>query len=201
MKNGFYLICFVVIYLIIGIFNSFASAAEFTADLLVENPAQSIDYKLYVKSDKYRLENKDRNRVNDMPPIIIKDRNKNITWALFPLTKKYTVLNESETIFIDPIRMFEFLPIALKAEKKFEGVEIIKGYKCNKYVYILESTKREKKWQNKPVEKWVSMKLDHIIKGVTHEEKDSGFELFNIREEPIDNNLFEIPSSYEQFKR
>lgn len=199
MKKEIHFYCFIVIYFVFGILNGFAFAAEFTADLVVKNPVETYKYKIYVKDSKYRLVNTYSVRV-DMPPVVIADRNNNSTWALYPPLKKYELLNESEAFFIDPIRMFEMIPIALKTEKKHEGVEVINGYECDKYVYILNSAQKVKNWQNKPVEIWVAKKLNHIIKGITHQDKDGMLELQNIKEEPVDNNLFEIPSNYEQFK-
>ena len=176
------------IFISLIVFSSMALAAEFSADLIIDNPEGKFAGKVYIKGDKIRQEI----LKEDMKQVTILRLDKGVTWNLMPDAKMYMEIPGIGKEATDP-EIEE--KIKDMAEKKSLGKEKVKGYVCEKYQYIYHDESLGILTQ------WFSKKLNYPIKT---EYKAAAYHMLteykNIKEERIPNSLFEIPSDYQKMQ-
>ena len=180
--------------MVLGIFissivlSSMASAAEFSADLIIDNPQGKFAGKVYIKGDKIRQEI----LKEDMKQVVILRLDKGVTWTLMPENKMYMEISAIGKEATDP-EIEE--KIKDMAEKKSLGKEKVNGYVCEKYQYIYHDKSLGVLTQ------WLSKRLNYPIKT---EYKAEAYHMVteykNIKEERIPDSLFEIPSGYQKMQ-
>lgn len=180
--------------MVLGIFissivlSSMASAAEFSADLIIDNPQGKFAGKVYIKGDKIRQEI----LKEDMKQVVILRLDKGVTWTLMPENKMYMEISGIGKKATDP-EIEE--KIKDMAEKKSLGKEKVNGYICEKYQYVYHDKSLGVLTQ------WLSKRLNYPIKT---EYKAAAYNMVteykNIKEERIPDSLFEIPSGYQKMQ-
>lgn len=180
--------------MVLGIFissivlSSMASAAEFSADLIIDNPQGKFAGKVYIKADKIRQEI----LKEDMKQVVILRLDKGVTWTLMPENKMYMEISAIGKEATDP-EIEE--KIKGMAEKKSLGKEKVNGYVCEKYQYIYHDKSLGVLTQ------WLSKRLNYPIKTEYKAEAyNMVTEYKNIKEERIPDSLFEIPSGYQKMQ-
>jgi len=167
-----------------------ASAVEFTAVLFSIHPNGDVYPKdtltpnLWVKDSAYRYEGNYQER----PIIIISDKAVDSAWFLDVGPKTYLPVKRSEGGVPDPIQMWN----AFFATCDIDTMEnqTLHGYDCRRFKF----TAPNGVWAHQ----WVSDSLGYYIKLITHysEKASTTVELVNIKEEPVDASLFELPEDY-----
>jgi hypothetical protein len=172
-----------VILTIVLMFYSQLYAAEFTADLIIDMPGMNDTAKIYVKGHAYRLEKLEgKNKL-----LLFRIHGK--TTALNPDTKEFKVLKGTEENMFNPVAAWENMSYDMEA--KTAGEETIDGYDCRKYQY------RNKGSDEVVMERWLSPELTFVIKQVLFSSGGNAtMELKNIKEEPVEQVLFELPMGY-----
>jgi len=169
-------------------FSSMALAAEFSADLIIDNPQGKFTGKVYVKADKIRQEFLNAG----MKQVVILRLDKGVTWSLMPENKMYMEMAGTGKEATDPEIEKKIKDMA---DKKSLGKEKIGGYVCEKYQYIYHDKSLGVLTQ------WFSKQLNYPIKT---EHKTSSYHMVteykNIKEGGIEDSLFEIPSGYQKMQ-
>lgn len=164
-------------------------AAQFTASLAVSSPGSEVIYDLKVKDNMYLIEKtKGLSFIPSMPTI--HNRTSGISWGLNPHEKQYVEQTDPlKTVMMDPIAGWEFMRRNLKGTQT--GTETIEGYSCQVYEYRQRGDTRI---ANRV---WVSTELGFILKEVQYAlNGDVTLVLKNIKKDPVDSALFEIPAGY-----
>lgn len=176
------------IFISLIVFSGMALAAEFSADLVIDNPEGKFTGKVYVKGDKIRQEF----LKEDGKQVMILRLDKGVTWTLMPEDKMYMEIPGIGKEATDP-EIEE--KIKDMAEKKSLGKEKVKGYVCEKYQYIYHDKSLGILTQ------WLSKRLNYPIKT---EYKAPAYymltEYKNIKEKRIPDSLFEIPSGFQKMQ-
>ncbi len=166
-------------------------AVEFTADLVLVQPGDTLTAKLYVKGMIYRVENLD----GEEQFLAIENRTTDTTLALNPETKEYKALDGAAGAFANPLKG---LALTIKQmEGTPAGTETVNGYDCTKTLYSYPGD------TTVILEVWNSAKLDFIVKSVMHfgaEYGDGLTELQNITQGGVDETLLQIPADYTRLK-
>ncbi len=172
-----------IIMLAVVIFCGQSIAGEFTADLVINIPGQNDTLNLYVKGKAYRLEKLEgKNKM-------LLFRKQGTTTALNPDVKEYKILDASEENMFNPIAAWENMSNDMEA--KAGDNETINGYECRKYLYNYKGS------DDVVFERWLSQALTFVVKQkILSSGGDAIMELTNIKEEPVDDALFEIPAGY-----
>jgi hypothetical protein len=169
------------------LFTAVLAAGEFTADLSITGLQVDTKAKFCVKANLYRL---DAPQGESSVALIHK---KGATWMINPELKQFRKLSPAEEAFMNPFAAWENMSYDMMAENV--GAQTIKGFKCQKYDY-------KYKGETKVVlERWLADDLKFVIKQVFHADNgDAVIELDNIKIGPLDDALFEIPSTYTELK-
>jgi len=166
-----------------------AVAAEFSADVLLQQPSESLTVKLYVKGDLYRVENLEEKM------LAIENRATDITTALNPEDKTYKEIEGYAGAFVNPIKGWEAM--TSHAVETAAGTETVNGFECNHYTYTYEGQTET------AFESWVSDKLGFFVKCIAYYSQDQGtgtMQLTNVVEGPQDDALFAVPEGYTREK-
>jgi len=181
---------FIIMLAVTVLFICQAYAAEFSADLFLAQPGDSITAKIYVRDHLYRVENfEGRNKF-----LAIENRLTDTTTAMNPEEMTYLNLAGPAGAFSNPVKGWEYN--AVDTEEKDLGVETVNGFECDHYSYAYQGA------EEAHLEMWKSKKLDHFIKYVVHygASGDGVMELRNVVEGPQDDALFKIPDGYTREK-
>ncbi len=176
-------------FLFILLFGYSAQAAQFTASLTVTSSGSEVVYDLKVKDNMYRIEKiKGLSFIPSMPTI--HNSSTGISWGLNPQVKQYIEQTEPrKTMMMDPIAGWEFM--RKKLEDTQTGTEMIEGYSCQVHEYRQYGDTRI---ANRV---WVSTELGFILKEIQYAlNGDVTLTLKNIKEDSVDQALFEIPPGY-----
>jgi hypothetical protein len=159
------------------------NAGEFTGDLIINIPGQVDTLKLFVKDHWYFLEKLE----GDNKIMLFRKSGK--TTVMNPEEKQFKILKGQEENFINPVAAWENMSNDMEA--KAGGDETVNGYECKKYLYNYPGQTEV------AFERWLSQKLTFVIKQkILSPGGDATMELINIKEETVDDALFEIPSGY-----
>jgi hypothetical protein len=181
----------VILVLGIALLCGQAFAAEFTADLLITQPNDSITIKLFVRDHLYRVEKLD----GDDQFLAIENRSTNLTTAMNPEEKTYRELEGPAGAFANPVKGWEYM--TTDTEEKLVGTETVNGFECDHYTYSYPG-------QAEPMlEAWKSKQLEHFIKYLVHyggASGDGSMEILNVVEGPLNDALFKVPGDYTRQK-
>jgi hypothetical protein len=172
---------------LIGFFFCFASAsaAQFTADVNQRLHGTDLTGKIFVKGEKYRLEQQDDKKRR---MFIIVDQKANLTIVADPAEKNFmeTPSQGMVSLMNDPLQSARYMEE--KQNKIFLGDEIISGFKCKKIKYEAQGKELMTVWK--------SEKLGFVLKLMLPDKKKSFLQLNNIKEGPVDEVLFHAPPGF-----
>jgi hypothetical protein len=177
---------------------TYASAAEFSADIHEHIFNHDVTGKIYVKDTRYRMDLRDTTTGEDV--MIIVDRGGGTTTLLYQKEKQYrTVQNFSiQAYMIDPFQSIEYLGQMI--QKRKAGTETLAGYPCEKYGYYDGSAQLAESWVAQaldfPIKFFIKSGRDDTNIKVKTNISDTKVELSNIKKSPVDGGLFEIPPGY-----
>jgi len=177
---------------------TYASAAEFSADIYEHVFNHDVTGKIYVKDIRYRMDLHDTTTGEDV--IIIVDRAGGITTLLNPKEKQYkTAKNFSFLAYmVDPFQSIEYLGQTI--QKRKAGIEMLSGYLCEKYGYYDGTAKLAESWVARvldfPIKFFIKSGRDDKTIKIKTNISDTKVELSNIKKSPVDAKLFAIPSGY-----
>jgi hypothetical protein len=156
-------------------------AAEFVADVINKVRGKTFHAKIYMKTNKIRLENQGQQNYS------IVRMDKNVVWLIFPKDKVYMEMISYEN---------QASATLLKGEigRKFLGTETINGWETKKYeVTIKEEEKTIKAWQ------WISTALNYPIK-ISAADGSWSSEYKNLKMESQPDSLFELPAGFQKME-
>ncbi len=183
----------VVTVLVLAGFACSATAAEFTADMVISSAqGGEIPGKVFVKGQNMRQEIETPQGEQAM----ILDPAKNVIYVLMPGAPIYmeienkepgvVVLGENQTLE----SRFEG-----QANVTHEGVENIEGYTCDKYVVDFHDPEMGESTI------WVAGEINFPIKIHSKNPKDTVTVTYsNIKEGPVEESLFSIPPGYQKME-
>ncbi|UCF83875.1 MAG: DUF4412 domain-containing protein [Desulfobacteraceae bacterium] len=160
-------------------------AAEFTADINQRLHGTALTGKIFVKGEKYRIEQQD---AEGRQMFIIVDQKANLTIVVDPAEKNYmdTPSNGMLSLMNDPFQSSRYMEAKFK--KKPLSDEMVSGYDCGKFK--LETDEQEL------MTVWKAKKLGFALKITLPDKKQSFVQLKNIKEGPVDEVRFQVPAGY-----
>jgi hypothetical protein len=166
-----------------------APVAGFSADLKMETVGRNLTGRIYVSGQKYRME------LNDMGHLffVIVNQETDTVTAYLPSEKVYVQVPTGNDLSLmnDPVQAARHVDTL--GERIPMGTEKVNGYNCAKTLIRLNG--------NDLVTKWESRELNFPLKIVGHVNQIGSIELFNIKDEPVSDTLFEHPSGYKTASR
>ena len=171
-----------------------AEASEFCADVVIEGGMMSGSGKVWVKDQKMRQEF----GAGAEKMVMIMDLDQGYQWILMPDSKEYIkTIVQSKGKGFRPENFIGMQEGPMEAEIKRIGTETVKGYECDKYLFTFEYKEMGTMTQ------WFSEKLGYPIKIVNKTDMmgEVTTELQDIRIESVGDDLFIIPSDYQEFKQ
>jgi hypothetical protein len=162
-----------------------ASAAEFTAEVNQRLHGEDLTGKIFVKGEKYRLEQQD-NKKRRM--FIIVDQKANLTIVADPAEKNFmeTPSQDMVSLMNDPFQSARYMEE--KHKKILLGEEIISGFECKKMKFEAQG--------QETMTVWKSEKLGFVLKITLPDKKKSFIHLKNIKEGLVDKALLQVPAGY-----
>ena len=162
-----------------------ASAAEFTADVNQRLHGTDLTGKIFVKGEKYRLEQQDDKKRR---MFIIVDQKANLTIVADPAEKNYmeTPSQGMLSLMNDPFQSARYMEE--KYKKILLGDEIISGFECKKIKFEAQGQEMMTVWKSK--------KLGFVLKITLPDKKKSFIHLKNIKEGSVDEVLLKVPVGY-----
>jgi len=155
-----------------------AKAAEFSADMvIVPKGDEPMKGKIFVKGAKVRQETSEE----DETQVMIIRPDKKLTWMITPEEKTYMEMPYQSTD-----KTFEEWTADKEKNAKFLGEETVSGMPCKKYETMEEGEKTLF---------WISTQFPFPIK---IEDSEVTMEYKNIKLEPLDDSLFELPVGYDK---
>jgi len=162
-----------------------ASATEFTADVNQRLHGQDLTGKIFVKGDRYRLEQQDdKNR----QMFIIVNQKTNLTIMVDPAEKVYSETSSQGMMSLmnDPFQSARSMEG--KHKRISIGDEMMSGITCRKLIF--ESQGKEM------MTAWKSKKLGFFLKITLPDKKKSFIHLNNIKEGSVNEALFQVKDGY-----
>jgi hypothetical protein len=164
-----------------------ATAAEFSADMIMSGGGDEETGKVFIKGRLHRMELMEDGK---LAAINISRPDKGVNWNLMPDEKMYMEMPLTEIGYED-IESLES-----KTTMTVLGNETVNGYKCEKRRY--ESNDKTEG----PVIVWFSPKLGYPVKILTLAyggEGDMTLEYRNIKIGKVPDSIFEVPKGYKKF--
>lgn len=190
-KSKLWLFMFFAGLITIATFSGTAVASEFLADVVMKGGMMGDDGKLWVKGQKSRQEM--GKGAEEM--ILIMDLDRGFQWTIMPDMKMYmkTKIQPKGKGF-KPENFVGTQPGQMEAQIKRLGTETIKGYKCDKYLFIFKNK------QMGTMTQWYSKKLGYPVKIVNKSDMMGEIitELQNIKKTSVRDELFIVPSDYQE---
>ncbi len=168
---------------------SAANASEFKADMVRKIEGQKLDAKIYVKGDRYRM---DQEQGGERIFVIV-DQAKNLTRVFNPQLKQYMEMKSDsfESCMNDPFQSVK--KTAATGKSKKQGVVQVGGRKCTDYVISLDG--------RDVMSQCVSDELSFPIRVTALTQGKRTVELLDVKEGALDDALFEMPAGYELIDR
>ena len=190
-KSKLWICVFVAGFITMANFCEPVEASEFLADVVMKGGAMSDVGKVWVKGHKSRQEM----GTAAEKIIMIVDMDQGFQWTLMPDIKKYmkTKIPYKGKGF-HPENFVGTQTGHMQAQVERIGTEMIKGYKCDKYLFTFKDK------QMGTMTQWFSPKLGYPLKTVnkTGMMGEVITELQNIKKTTIQDDLFIVPSGYTQ---
>ena len=190
-KSKFWLFVFWACLAALANVSGLAEASEFQADVIMTGGMESDDGKVWVKGQKSRQEI--GSAAEKM--IIIMDLDEGFHWTLMPDVKMYMKTRiQAKGKGFSPENFVGAQPGQMEAEITKVGTEMLKGYKCDKYLFTFKNKEMGTMTQ------WFSEKLGYPIKTVNKIDKMDEIitELQNIHKTNVQDDLFIVPSGYQE---
>ena len=188
-KSKLWLFVFFAGLITIANFSETVEASEFLADVVMKGGMMSDDGKVWVKGHKSRQEM--GTAAEKM--ILIMDMDQGFQWTLMPDIQKYMKTKiPSKGKGFHPENFVGTQMGHMEAQIEQIGTEIIKGYKCDKYLFTFKDK------QMGTMTQWFSPKLGYPIKTINKSDMMGEVitELQNIKKTSIQDDLFILPSGY-----
>ena len=164
-------------------------AAQFSAELTITSPQGNFVYNLDLKDHLMRLQ-KTAGPMTVPPFPTIYNRKTGVTWGLMPQMRQYI----EET---DPVKTMVMNPVVGWAHMRKDmtgthaGTEMLEGYTCDLHEY------RASGKDYVAFRVWESKQLAFTVKAVSYATNGNAImALRNIKEGPVDDARFSIPSGY-----
>lgn len=163
---------------------SFASFAQFSADMVTTESGVTKTNKFYSENPFYRMDIEEEGQEG----YVIVDRNEGVTKVVMPAEQMYMVMSSSgmQSMSNDVFQSIE------KQKEQYEtnlvGSETINGYECEIYEVVIDGNVVSKYWQSSDIE--------YPIKVISGANNDMIMELKNIVEGDVDDSMFQIPDGY-----
>lgn len=190
-KSQLWLFIFFAGVITMANFYGTVEASEFLADVVMKGEGMSDDGKLWVKGNKSRQEM--GTAAEKM--IVIMDLDQGFQWTLMPDIKMYLKIKiAAKGKGFHPESFVGMQPGPMEAQIKRIGSETVKGYKCDKYLFTFRNK------QMGTMTQWFSLKLGYPIKTMNKSDMlgEVITELQNIKKTNIRDDLFIIPSGYQE---
>lgn len=190
-KSKLWLFMFFAGLITMATFSGTAVASEFLADIVMKGGMMDGDGKVWVKGHKSRQEM--GKGAEEM--ILIMDLDKGFQWTIMPDMKMYLKTKlQSKGKGFRPESFVGAQPGHMEAKIKRLGTETIKGYECEKYLFIF------KEKQMGTMTQWFSPKLGYPIKIVNKSDMigEVTTELQNIKKTSVRDDLFKVPAGYKE---
>ena len=166
-------------------------AAQFTADLIQSMDLRMTTGRVHVSDARYRM---DLQTPVGPDVVVIVDQAANLTKVLFPMYKAYMEIpsNDHMSLMNDPFQAAENMLTQYSLEEM--GSEKIAGYSCAKQLILSKSEYGDSKIMNR----WFCQELGFPLKLEMLMQEDTFTELSGIKEEPVDESMFQVPADFEK---
>lgn len=183
----------IVAVLLLAGFACSALAAEFTADMVISSAqGGEMPGKVFVKGQKMRQEIE----TSQGEQAMILDPAKNVIYVLMPGAPIYMEVENKEPSVV-ALAENQTLESRFEGEADVthEGVENLEGYTCDKYFVDFHDPDMGESTI------WVAGKINFPIKIHSKNPKDTVTVMYsNIKEGPVDDSLFTVPSGYQKME-
>ena len=168
---------------------AFASGIEFTADLIETEGDKIQSGKLYVKGALYRIDK----TVNDEIFSILVNQDSCITRVMRISKKQYVQVGcqDPASLMGDPFQGLKYS--VSNYDSEYDGKDSVNGFLCDRYVVSNQD--------QKILTYWKSLRLDFPLKVEIHIAHNTRLETRQVREEPLSDDLFQLPSDYTKMFR
>jgi hypothetical protein len=166
-------------------------AAQFTADLIQSMDLMMTKGRIHVSDSRYRM---DLQTPVGPDVVVIVDQAANLTKVLFPMYKAYMEIpsNDHMSLMNDPFQAAENMLTQYSLEEI--GSETIAGYSCAKQLILSKSEYGDSKIMNR----WFCQELGFPLKLEMLMQEDTFTELSGIKEEPVNESMFQVPADFEK---
>lgn len=166
-------------------------AAQFSADLIQSMDLMMTTGRVYVSDARYRM---DLQTPVGPDVVVIVDQAAKLTKVLFPMYKAYMEIpsNDQMSLMNDPFQAAEFMLTNYSLEEM--GSETIAGYSCTKQLILSKSEYGDSQIMNR----WFCEELGFPLKLEMLMQEDTFTELSGIKEEPVDESMFQVPADFEK---
>jgi hypothetical protein len=174
-------------------FSGIAEASEFLADFVIKGEMMSDSGKLWVKGHKARQEM----GAQAEKMIMILDLHQGFQWTLMPDVKMFLKNKiQSNGNGFRPENFLGMQQGPMEAQIKRVETETIKGYKCDKYFITFKNKEMGTMTQ------WFAIELGYPIKIINKSDTVGEVitELQNIKKANVRDDLFTVPSDYQEIK-
>ena len=183
--------CGIVFFLVMTIscfFVSTAFCALFFADMVETGPEGTVDSKIIVQDDRYRIDIKEKQKNIR----IIVDRSKGKTWILVPSDKIVVEknINSLSNLMRNPFSALRY--VTEKYDSKEVGHEFINGYQCTKIAVFIRG--------REAMTAWIPDKLEFPVR-IINLRDHSTVDLRNISEKQVKDDFFHIPPDFKKMSK
>ncbi len=183
--------CIIVSFLVMTIFCFFintAFCASFFADMVETGPKGTVDSKIIVQDNRYRIDTKEEQKNIH----IIVDKSKEKTWILVPLDKIVIEkdINDLFNLMRNPFLTLKY--VTEKYDSKKMGHESINGYPCTKTAVFIRG--------QEAMTAWVSDRLQFPVR-IVNLENHRIVDLKNISEKQVKDDVFNIPPDFKKMSK
>jgi outer membrane lipoprotein-sorting protein len=192
-QNKLWLLMLFAGLIIMAAFSGIAEASEFLADFVIKGGMMSDSGKLWVKGHKARQEM----GAQAEKIIMIMDLDQGFQWTLMPDVKMFIKTKiQSNGKGFRPENFLGMQQGPMEAQIKRLGTETVKGYKCDKYLFTFKNKEMGTMTQ------WFAIKLGYPIKIINTSDMMGEVitELQNIKKASVRDDLFIVPSDYQEIK-
>jgi len=166
-------------------------AARFSADLNQSMDLMLTTGRVFVSGARYRM---DLQTPLGPDVVVIVDQDANLTRVLIPKYKAYIEMpsDDQMSLMNDPFQSSEHMSKQYSLEEV--GSETIAGYSCTKQLIV----SRSKYGDSGIMNRWVCEELGFPLKLEMLRQEDTFTELSGIKEEPVDESMFQVPADFEK---
>ncbi len=166
-------------------------AAQFSADLIQSMDLMMTKGRIHVSDSRYRM---DLQTPVGPDVVVIVDQEAKLTRVLVPMFKAYMEMpsDDQMSLMNDPFQAAESMLIHYSLEEI--GSETIAGYSCTKQLILSKSEYGDSQIMNR----WVCEELGFPLKLEMLMQEDTFTELSGIKEEPVDESMFQVPADFEK---